>query len=162
MAASEERSISYTEALGFCDQRRFTIQTNSFSLLNKSEILSKSSIARIISHFGSIFQRSRIMILLTDTTVLSCSVTLQVFDSQRNETLFLNFDVSNNDLEFNSIRSMTRGFGGKALVSLYNFAKDLELRKIFFLPQDIEAEQFYFYMDFATRVNNSRWTLELP
>ena len=63
----------------------------------------------------------------------------------------MDFGISHSDhrIDMRWINSRQREIGGKMLVALYKIAKDLEIKSIFFYPDNTLAKQFYYHMDFG-------------
>jgi len=57
---------------------------------------------------------------------------------------------SDNRIDLEWIGSRKLGNGGKMLIALYNIAKDLKIKNIFFYPDNRAAKQFYYRMDFGS------------
>jgi len=72
-------------------------------------------------------------------------------NARENYSPILVFEISHSDhrIDLEWIKSQQDGTGGKMLVALYNIAKDLRIKNIFFYPDTRLAMQFYYHMDFG-------------
>lgn len=160
--ARDALSINYSRAIDYWFRKEFQLGGNIFSIKNEVENIDGRQIALIISHFGSIFQHSDILIQFRESGLKANQVIIDATPFGGERIFHIRFTVINNYLvDLGSIRSEMGGYGGKGLTALYDFAKDRGYREIIYSPKDDHARQFYFHMDFISAASRDLFRLNI-
>lgn len=160
-SALERRTISNGMAILFCDQQRFVLEGNDFVPTNNSESIEKRVVASLISHFGSMTENKKIIFMVQSFSSKEV-IELEVLDQSENELLSMWFEVINNNyIDLRRLNSPNGGFGGKGLLALYNFAREVGVEEISYIPRDNNARAFYFYYDYVSEVLGSTFWLRI-
>lgn len=160
--ARDKLTINYSQAIGYWWCEEFQLGGNIFSIKNEVENIDGRQIALIISHFGSIFQHSDILIQFRESGLKANQVIIDATPFGGERIFHIRFTVINNYLvDLGSIRSEMGGYGGKGLTALYDFAKDRGYREIIYSPKDDHARQFYFHMDFISAASRDLFRLNI-
>jgi hypothetical protein len=82
----------------------------------------------------------------------------------KNNLPLLGFSIyhSGDKMNLGWIVSRGGGSGGKMLEAVYNIAKDLGIKRIFFFPDKISAARFYYHMDFGCKeFDSDYWNVDV-
>lgn len=163
--ADLERAVSYETALRLCAERVFSYGSSRFVLFNSTPIPDERLAALTVSHLGSIFKNSQVVIVMQNDKQGFPWVNVFVYKDNTalperaedaalfNSCFHLEFKVFSawGEMRLCDIESKDSGLGGKALAAVYNIGRELGLGKIVFSvdPKNTNGRQFYFHTDFG-------------
>jgi len=179
--ALRNRSISLEQAEAHCHLREFELNGNRFQIFPLGKYDNPELTALVVSYLGSCFKDKTVALYFSQDFANSTYVTLKVapkdvkFSSSLygpagfvQELFVFKFDINPHYIKLDKIESYQRdqGCGGRALVALYNIARELVgIKTILFGVYDHNsaAKRFYFHMDFGKPTNSraTEWTVRV-
>ncbi|MEA3493551.1 MAG: hypothetical protein U9R38_04095 [Candidatus Margulisiibacteriota bacterium] len=161
--ARDKLAINYSQAVDYWWREEFQLGGgNIFSIKNEAKNADGKQISLVISHFGSIFQDSDVQIRCRESGARDYTAVIDATPFGGDKIFHIRFVVVRNNLiDLASIRSEAKGYGGKGLTALYNFAKDIGCREIIYTPKDDSARRFYLHMDFISAASQDLFRLRI-
>lgn len=162
---ARNRLISFAAARECWNKESFELGGNQFELHNSSAQVDCDLVALIISHLGSIFEKAKVAISITDDDGFP-TIVLRAFNTSAGKisgdailSMKFSLQLTGDDAVLTShfLESRQKNLGGKSRAALYNLAKDLNLKRIEFpvIPANFNAQRFFFHIDFGVPMEDA-------